>query len=123
MVAYKTEKGFDLYHQSPIVAGYQMTRILARATIVGILSCNISQFVEVTLHLYNFLREFEFIDEESILLEHLCDAIGPNIFRGPRPTLKFFSQYAAIQGMAFKYDKKALNFMFGEPKDHRRLLK
>ena len=39
------------------------------------------------------------MDEESILLEHLCEVIGHRIFRGPRPTLNFFSQYAAFQGM------------------------
>ncbi len=117
---FTSEKRFDLYHQSPVVAGYQMTRILARATNLGTLFCNISQFVGVILHLYNFLRQFDLIDEESVLLEHLCNVIGHNIFRGPRPTLNFFSQYAAFQKMTFKFNNKTRTFVFGEPKEHKK---
>ena len=114
------EKRFDLYHQSPVVAGYQMTRILAKATTLGILFCNIMQYVGVVLHLYNFLRQYNLIEEENVLLEHLCDVLGHNIFRGPRPTLNFFSQYAAFQAMTYNFDHKSRTFAFGESKIHRR---
>lgn len=86
-----SENRFNLYFQSPVVAGYQMTRILARATLLGIYLCNIRQYVGVTLHLYNYLRQYDLIDEECVLLEHLCNVMGHNIFRGPRPTLNFYS--------------------------------
>ena len=110
------ERRFDLYHQSPVVAGYQMTRILARATLIGTLFCNIWQYVGVVLHLYNLLRQYDLVKEESILLEHLCNVMGHTIFRGPRPTLNFFSQYAAFQAMTYKFDQKSRKFAFGESK-------
>lgn len=115
-----SDKKFDLYHQSPVVAGYQMTRILARATVLGILFCNIWQYVGVVLHLYNFLRQYDLIDEEKVLLEHICDVMGHNIFRGPRPTLKFYSHYAAFQAMTLKFNHKSRTFAFGESNIHRR---
>ena len=117
---FTSEERFDLYHQSSVVAGYQMTRILARATNLDTLFCNISQFFGVVLHLYNFLRQFDLVDKKDVLLEHLYDIIGHNIFRGPLPTLNFFSQYAAFQGMAFKFDNKLRGFTFGGPKEHIR---
>lgn len=67
-----SEKRFDLYDQSPVAAGHQMTRILARATDLGTRFCNLTQCVGTTLHLYNFLRQIDNIEEESVLLEHLC---------------------------------------------------
>ena len=111
-----SEKRFDLYHQSPVVAGYQMTRILARATLIGTLFCNIWQYVGVVLHLYNLLRQYGLVEEENVLLEHLCNVIGHTIFRGPRPTLKFFSKYAAFQAMTYKFDHKSRKFAFEESK-------
>ena len=110
------ERRFDLYHQSPVVAGYQMTRILARATLIGTLFCNIEQYLGVVLHLYNFLRQYDLVEEESILLEHLCNVMGHTIFRGPRPTNNFFSKYAAFQAMTYKFDHKSRKFAFGESK-------
>ena len=110
------ERRFDLYHQSPVVAGYQMTRILARATLIGTLFCNIWQYVGVVLHLYNLLRQYGLVKEETILLEHLCDVMGHTIFRGPRPTVNFFSKYAAFQAMTYKFDHKSRQFAFGESK-------
>ena len=67
-----SEKRFDLYHQSPVVAGHQMTRVLARATDLGTRFCKLMQYVGTTLHLYNLLRQIDIIEEESVLLEHLC---------------------------------------------------
>ncbi len=109
-----SEKRWDLYHQSPIVAGFQMARILARATQLGTRFCSISQYVGVVLHLYNLLRQFDLLDEEPELLEPLCDAIGHNIFRAPRPTDGFFSKYAAFQSMAYKFDKRTKTYTFEE---------
>lgn len=106
LVAFTRERCFDLYHQSPVVAGYQASRILARATNIGTLLCNRSQYVGIVLHMYNLLRQFHVIDTESVLLDNLCEVINHNIFRGPRPTRKFFSQYAAFSGAALEFDKK-----------------
>ena len=113
---FTSEKRWDLFHQSPVVAGYQMTRILARATHLGINFCNILQYVGVVLHLYNLLRQFDFIDEEAVLLESLCDAIGHNIFRAPRPTDGFFSKYAAFQKMTYRLDTKTKRHIFRDTK-------
>ena len=110
------EKRFDLYHQSPVVAGYQMTRILARATHIGTLFCNIWQYVGVALHLYNLLRQYDLIKKEKVLLEPLCDVLGHAIFRGARPTNNFFSHYAAFQAMTYKFDQRSRKFSFGESK-------
>lgn len=116
LLMFMREKRFDLYHQSPVVAGYQMTTILARATSIGIHFCNIWQYVGVVLHLYNLLRQYGLIKEETILLEHLCDLMGHTIFRGPRPTHNLFSKYAAFQAMTYKFNHKSRKFAFGESK-------
>lgn len=90
-----------------------MTSILARATSLGTKSCNESQYVGVVLHLYNLLRHFELIEEESVLLEHLCETIGHNIFRGPRPSTNFYSQCVALQGATLQFDKKTRKRQIG----------
>lgn len=117
-----SERRFDLYHQSPVVAGYQMTRILARATNIGTLFACIDQFVGVVLHLYNFLRQFDLINEESVLLENLCDVVGHCIFRGPRPTLNFWNHYAAFQGIARDFDKESRTYSVGVSKTKKKRL-
>lgn len=114
------EQRWDLYHQSPVVAGFQMTRILAGGTQLGLLFCNISQFVGVVLHLYNLLRQFDLSDEEDLLLEPLCDLTSHDIFRAPRPKDKFFSHYAAFQGMTYRQHQKTRAFFFGQSKFHER---
>ena len=113
-------KRFDLYHQSPVVAGYQMAEILAGATSLGLYFVNISQYVGVIIHLYNLLRQLNLIGEEPVLLEYLCHATGATVFRGSRPTMDFYSQYAAFQRMTLEYNKKKRSFEFGDPKSHKR---
>ena len=120
LTTFMGQKRFDLYHQSPVVVGYQMMRILDEATTLGILFCNVMQYVGVALHLYNLLRQYDLIEEETALLEHLCDVLGHNIFRGPRPTFNFFSQYAVFQAMTYNFDHKSRTFAFGESKFHLR---
>lgn len=115
---YDVVMGFHPYtssqaNQSPEVAGYQMTRILARTTSLETHFCNISRYAGVALPLYNLLRHFDLIDEDDVLLEHLCDVVDHNIFRGPHLTLNLFSPYAAFQGMALMYDKKKRTYGVG----------
>lgn len=105
-----SETRLDLYHHSLVIAGYQMTKNLARATTLGTCCANVGQFVGVGVHLYNLLRQLKLVDEESVLLENLCNVVGHCISRGPRPTRKFFTNLAAFQGIAIKWHKRTRKY-------------
>ncbi len=92
------EKRFDLYHQNPWVAGSHMLSILSRAADCGVRLCNRGSDVGTVLHLYNFLRQFGYLETEDVLLERLCAVIGPAIFSGARPEQGFSSRYTLFLG-------------------------
>ena len=90
------QKIFDLYYQAPWVAGSQMLEILSRATILGVRLCNNYQIVWAVLHLYNLLRQCGVLGEETVLLEHLCSAIGKQVFRGKPPSTRLLDSVQSL---------------------------
>lgn len=100
-----TEKRFDLYYQAPWVAGHQMNEILSRATGLGLRLCNRKQYLGTVLHVYNMLRQYDAINEETIVLEKLCTAIAQGVFSGSRPSCNFFAKYAAFMGGRLSFDR------------------
>lgn len=102
-----TEKRFDLYFQAPWVAGHQMNEILSRATDLGLRLCNRGQYLGTVLHLYNVLRQYDAIDEETILLEKLCAVVAQGVFSGSRPDCNFFAKYAVFQGGRICFDRSS----------------
>lgn len=101
-----TEPRFDLYYQTPLVAGSQIMAMLSMVNELGLQVCNQLQLVGVALHLYNMLRQLNAIDEEKILFERLCDVTGHRIFRGPRPKAMFDTHYKAFQRGRLEIDPK-----------------
>ena len=99
------QKGFDLYYQVPWVAGSQMLEILSQATRFGVELCNRSQIVWAVLHLYNLLRQCGALDKETILLEHLCSALGKQVFRGDPPQRDFLTRFQICNGGRLEFDR------------------
>lgn len=99
------QKIFDLYYQAPWVAGSQMLEILSRATDLGVDLCNKNQIVWAVLHLYNLLRQCGVLDEETVLLKHLCSAIGKQVFRGDPPQRDFWTRYKVCNGARLEFDR------------------
>ena len=96
---------FDLYYQAPWVAGSQMLEILSRATLFGVRLCNRRPIVWAVLHLYNLLRQCGALDKETVLLEHLCSAIGKQVFRGEPPQRDFWTRYKVCNGGRIEFDR------------------
>ncbi len=99
------QKIFDLYYQAPWVAGSQMLEILSRATDLGVRLCNKDQIVWAVLHLYNLLRQCGVLGEETVLLEHLCSAMGKQVFRGDPPQRDFWTRYKVCHGGRLEFDR------------------
>lgn len=99
------ERRFDLYYQAPWVAGHQMNEILSRATGLGLRLCNRFQFLGTVLHLYNMLRQYDAIDEETIILEKLCAVVAHGVFSDSRPECNFFAKYAVFMGGRLSFDR------------------
>lgn len=100
-----TEKRFDLYHQAPWVAGHQMNKILSKAMALGLQLCDRMQYLGTVLHLYNMLRQYDAIDEETVVLEKLCTVVAQGVFSGSRPDCNFFAKYAASIGGRLSFDR------------------
>ena len=105
LLAFTSERRFDLYYQAPWIAGHQMGQILTRVTNLGLRLCNIGQYAGTVLHLYNLLRHFHAIDEEATLLDNLCGVLGQYVFSSSRPEQNFFAQYASFMGGRLEFDR------------------
>lgn len=99
------QKIFDLYYQAPWVAGSQMLETLSRATTFGVQLCNKNHIVWAVLHLYNLLRQCGALNEETVLLQHLCSAFGKQVFRGDPPRRDFSTRYKVCNGGRIEFDR------------------
>jgi hypothetical protein len=95
--AYQREKRFDLYYQSPWVAGSHMAESLHCAMDMGLRLCNNEGFVAAVLHIYNAIRQLCLIDKISIL-EDLCELFKEAVFLGHLPTTNFSSHFRRSLG-------------------------
>jgi hypothetical protein len=85
-----SDKTFDLYIQSPWVAGSHLSAISDFAMFVGLGLLNHKGFFGAVLHMYNMLRQLPTDCPNIPILEHLCDLFGRIVFASnERPTTKF----------------------------------
>ena len=82
-----------------------MNEIRSQATGLGLRLCNRMQYLGTVLHLYNMLRQYDAIDEETIVLEKLCTVVTQGVFSGSRPDCNFFARYAAFMGGRLSFDR------------------
>jgi hypothetical protein len=88
--AFTMRNRFDLYHQSPWVAGASMSAVLATAQHFGPELLNQGGVFGSLLHLYNMLRHVDFSIPEIPVLEKLCDVFFEQVFMDKtRPTSRF----------------------------------
>jgi hypothetical protein len=104
--AYTSETRFDLYYQTPWVAGSHMLEILSWATDVGLSLCNRHTYVGAVFHVYNVLRELSTLHEEVALLERLCNTMEQPIFLGQRPHRNFHGCFCRFLGGRLEFDKQ-----------------
>ncbi|KAF2864957.1 hypothetical protein BDV95DRAFT_587908 [Massariosphaeria phaeospora] len=91
---------FDLYDQSPWVAGSMMSSILYQAQVVGLELFNEQYIFGGVLHVYNMIRQVGVDCAEVPVLEHLSDLFAKEVFQGPnnRPTRNFLDRWHLFQG-------------------------
>jgi hypothetical protein len=81
---YRSMKRFSLCHQSPWVAGGDMSAILANAQLPGMEFIRNQGMFGYSLHMYNTLAELGTINRIEPL-EALCDIFTQEVFLGSRP--------------------------------------
>lgn len=96
---------WDFYYQAPWVAGSQMLWMLSQANDYGMMLCNRRRYLGAVLHLYNCLKQLDQIEAEPVLLERLCEVLGPQVFGSDsRPRTDFFKVWARYVGGELEYD-------------------
>ncbi|GIK06292.1 hypothetical protein Aspvir_001939 [Aspergillus viridinutans] len=92
------EQRFDLYYQSPWVAGCHMVEILDVAFLYGVSLCCELGYVCAVLHLYNALRHLDPPIHKITLLEQLCQLFLQPLFLGTLPKENFSSHFRRAMG-------------------------
>ena len=95
---YTGQKRYDLYYQTPWVAGSHMQEILSLATYYGLQLCDEQNYLTATLHLYNLLVQLGTLQNEIPLLENLCDSLRDSVFKGSRPSRNYHSFFTRCIG-------------------------
>ncbi|KAI4688286.1 uncharacterized protein J4E84_005217 [Alternaria hordeiaustralica] len=103
-------KVFDLYSQSPWVAGSYMATIAARNMLVGSWPLNKDGCLSNMLHMYNMLQQIGFSCPRIPILEHLCDLLSPAIFPHSqgRPTSNFDNTARVTNGQELWYMRNGM---------------
>lgn len=94
---YLAEKCFDLYYQCPWTAGFHMCEIIHHSIDAGCRLFNSEGRVGAVLHIYNALRQLDFL-EKVPLLDDLCELFRREIFLGSLPTESFSSHFRRYLG-------------------------
>ena len=95
---YMGQKRYDLYYQTPWVAGSHMQEILSLATCYGLQLCDEQNYMTATLHLYNLLVQLGTLQNEIPLLKNLCDSLRDSVFKGSFPSRNYHSHFTACIG-------------------------
>ena len=95
---YMGQKRYDLYYQTPWVAGSHMQEILSLATCYGLQLCDEQNYMTATLHLYNLLVQLGTLQNEIPLLQNLCDSLRDSVFKGSFPSRNYHSHFTACIG-------------------------
>ena len=98
LLDYMGQKRYDLYYQTPWVAGSHMQEILSLATCYGLQLCDEQNYMTATLHLYNLLVQLGTLQNEIPLLKNLCDSLRDSVFKGSFPSRKYDSHFTACVG-------------------------
>ena len=107
LAAFLARARWDFYYQAPWVAGSQMLWMLSQANDYGMVLCNRRRYVGAVLHLYNCLKQLGKIKAEPVLLERLCEILGPQVFRSVSPPrTDFFKVWARYVGSELEYDPR-----------------
>ncbi|GFF24349.1 hypothetical protein IFM46972_01006 [Aspergillus udagawae] len=101
------EQRFDLYYQSPWVAGCHMVEILDFAFFHGVSLCCELGYVCAVLHLYNALRHLDPPIYKITLLEQLCQLFLQPLFLGTLPKENFSSHFRRAMGQGLDREKTA----------------
>ncbi|KAK5323367.1 hypothetical protein LTR93_005420 [Exophiala xenobiotica] len=103
--AYARYKCWDIYFQSPWVAGNQLLEILDSCHYYGMRLFNYRHYVGAVLHSYNALRQLGGLEEIPIL-ESLCEQFGGIFFpAGSRPKGSFRACWSRYVGARLKFKK------------------
>ena len=95
---YLGQKRFDLYYQTPWVAGQHMQEILSLATDYGLRLCERQNYLAAILHLYNMLVQLNILQDKIPLLESLCSSLRKSIFLGSLPSRNNHSHFTRCIG-------------------------
>ena len=95
---YVGQTRFDLYYQTPWVAGQHMQEILSLSTYYGIQLCDRYNYLAAVLHLYNLLVQLQILKDKIPLLESLCSSLRDSIFLGSFPSRKYHSHFLRYLG-------------------------
>ncbi|KAJ3950851.1 hypothetical protein N0V92_012758 [Colletotrichum tropicale] len=96
LTAYISEKKFDIYHTSPMVAGSHMMEMLAAVYDKGLLINSDWATISATLHLYNAMRRTVAATHRIPVLEDLSQVLISSIFGGNLPERNFCSTFRRI---------------------------
>ena len=95
---YVGQKRYDLYYQTPWVAGSHMQEILSLATYYGLRLCDRQNYLTATLHLYNLLVHLGTFQEKIPLLENLRASLRDSVFKGSYPSQNYHSHFIRCIG-------------------------
>ncbi|KAL9075300.1 MAG: hypothetical protein Q9161_001677 [Pseudevernia consocians] len=95
---YVGQRRFDLYYQTPWVAGQHMQEILSLATYYGLQLCDRYNYLAAVLHLYNLLVQLQISGDKLPLLESLCSSLRDSVFLGSLPSRNYHSHFVRYLG-------------------------
>ena len=95
---YVGQTRFDLYYQTPWVAGQHMQKILSFATYFGLQLCDRYNYLAAVLHLYNLLVQLHVLGGEIPLFESLCSSLRDLVFLGSLPSRNYYSHFVRYLG-------------------------
>ena len=105
LTEFATQKRFDLYFQSPYVAGSHILEMLDLCHYYGSKLFVYRHYVGALVHSYNVLRQLAAL-EEIPLLEALCELFQETWFPGGvRPTKSFRGSWTRYIGARLKFKK------------------
>jgi hypothetical protein len=107
------EKRFDLFAQSPWVAGSVVSAIADLSLESGLELLNEGAFMSCVLHMYNMLRQTGVAIPAIPIFEHLADRFAQPVFAGAqRPTKNFHNIFQLSCGAQVEQDKHSKHFSY-----------
>jgi hypothetical protein len=107
LAEYQKQPSFDLYSQSPWVAGSQMSLMLGSVQDVGLVLLNMRGYFGGILHLFNMLQQCKVENVDLPVVEGLCQMFQQEVFMDAslRPNKNFASIITRFCGGTVKVVK------------------